>query len=421
MGRAGMSITEMYDPLSRAQLDNPYEVYAYARELQSVFPSDNVVRGRRVWVVTRHRDIRAVAGDSDRFSSAEALLPLVPIWPGTVAVLRDGYPLVPTIVETEGDRHSRVSSPLKQVLNPGTGDLQGKFIASTVERLIDEMTAGGRREADLIWEFAHRLPFAVINHLFGVPERDYDQIAVWCASWMRFLSTDLAAGEQVRAVQGMQEYFGYMAELVAARRREPRPDDLVTVLAQHREGDLDPLSDEELVCNLGGILLAGHVTVTALIGNIVQILLSLSDRKHWEHIVADPAGIPAIVNEGLRFRNPTKAFFRTASRETVLNGVTIPEGGLLQLLFGSANHDAAVWDDPEVFSPWAADRQAGKLMSFGHGLHYCLGPALARAEATIALESLSRRLPGLRLVAGQELRRMPTVILDGLLGLPVQW
>jgi hypothetical protein len=420
MAIAGTSMTRKYDPLSLEQLDDPYPFYAEAREHEPVFPTDRVVRGRRVWAVTRAAHIRAVAGDDRRFSSAEALLPLVPVWPETVAVLQDGYRLVPTIVETDGPRHSRISSPLRQVLNRNTGEAQGQFIARTVDRLIDEMTAGGRREADLIWQFAHRLPFAVVNHLFGVPEKHYGQIAVWCDSWMRFLSTDLTAGEQVRAVQGMQEYFGYMDDLVAARRRDPRPDDLVTILAQHRERDFEPLSDEELVCNLGGILLAGHVTVTALIGNIVQILLSLPDRKYWEHIAAHPADIPAVVDEGLRFRNPTKAFFRTATEETVLGGVTIPAGGLAQLLFGSANHDAAEWHDPEVFNPWAADRRSGKRMSFGHGLHYCLGAALARAEATIALESLSRRLPGLRL-ADQELRRMPTVILDGLQGLKVRW
>jgi cytochrome P450 len=425
MGVAGMSMTKRYDPLSEGQLDNPYGVYAEAREHEPVFYSDNVVRGRRVWVLTRYADIRAVAADDCRFSSREALLPLVPIWPETEAVLRDGYPLRPTIVETDGDRHSRVSVPLGQFLNRGARDLQ-PFIEATVDRLIDEMTAGRRRGADLIWQFAHQLPFAVVNHLYGVPETDYEQIAAWCDSWMRFLSTDLTAwdnpeAEQVRAVQGMQEYFGYMAELVGARRRQPRPEDLVTVLTQHREGDFEPLDNEELVCNLGGVLLAGHVTVTALIGNLAQILLSPAHRHYWDHIVAHPADIPGIVNEGLRFRNPNKAFFRTAAEETVVGGVTIPAGGLVQLLFGSANHDAAVWQDPEVFNPWAADRQPGKLMSFGHGLHRCLGAALARAEAKIALGSLSRRLPELRLVPGQELHRMPTVILDGLLGLPVQW
>jgi len=417
MGTAEVSLAEIYDPMSPDQLADPYQVYKLAREREPIFLSNKVLRDAGVWVLTRYDDIAAVGGDDELFSSRDALRPLVPIYPATYEVLGRGYPLGQTTVEVDGPRHRRTSVPLKQVLSPRTAVLQEEFISSTVERLIDEMTAGGRREADIAGQFAHELPFRVINHLYGVPESDHDQIREWCDGWMRFLSTDLSPEAQVQAVQGMENYFYYVADLVRERRRHPREDDLVTLFAQHHEPGFEPLSEAELVNNLGGILLAGHVTTRTLIGNAVQILLAR--RGYWDDIIASPEHIPAIINEVLRYRTPTKAFFRTATRDTVLNGVKIAEGELLQLLFGSANHDEAKWRNPEVFDPWA-DRQGIKLMSFGYGPHYCVGASLACTEARIALEILSRRLPGLRL-ADQEYRYLGMVIIHGFERLMVEW
>jgi cytochrome P450 len=236
---------------------------------------------------------------------------------------------------------------------------------------------------------------------------------------MRFLSTYLSPEDQVQAVQGMEAYFHYMADLVAERRRHPRQNDLVTLLAQHHEPGFEPLEVHELVNNLGGILLAGHVTTTTLIGTAVKVLLELERGRFWDDIVAHPEHIPVVLEEVLRYRTPTKAFFRSATRDTVLNGAKIAEGDLLQILFGSANHDESRWKNPEVFDPWA-DRRGARLMSFGHGPHYCAGASLARTQAKIALATLSRRLPELRL-AEQEYRYLPTVILHGLLQLRVEW
>jgi cytochrome P450 len=413
MSTLGISLAERYDPLG-SDLADPYPTWALARQYEPVFRSTRVVRGVPVWVVTTYDLVAEAAADGERFSSSVALMPLVSIHDETFQVLAMGYERVPTIVEVDGDEHRRLSGPVKQVLNRDTGVRHEAFIAATVERLIDQMVAAGERQADIIAAFCHELPFQVINHLYGVDPADYGQIREWCAAWMRFLSTDLDAAAQVEAAKGMQAYFGYMAELVRDRLAHPRDDDLVTIVARHREGNLNPLSEADLVNSLAGILLAGHVTTTTLLGNALQILLDEQilpgQRRYWDDIIASQAGIPAIIEETLRYRTPTKSFFRLATTDTSLGGVSIRAGDILQLCFGSAHHDAAKWANPEVFDP--SVRRSTPLLSFGWGPHYCLGAPLARYEARIALEGLSRRLPGLRLPR-QEYEYLPMVILHG--------
>lgn len=410
-------LSVLYDPLSPEQLADPYPVYKLARENEPIFQSRKVLRHTGVWVITRYDDILEVEANSELFLSKDTLEPLVPIYPETREVLSKGYPLEVTVVEADGPNHRRISAPLKRIFSPHTAALQEKFISATIDQLIDTMTAEGRRQADIISEFAYQLPLKVINNLFGVPESEQEQVKLWCDDWMRFISADLSPESQARAAQGMENFFHYLANLVAERRRHPRENDLVTLFAQHHEPGFEPLSDSELVNNLGTILLAGHVPVTNLIGNGLHVLLD--QRRHWETIIARPDRIPHVIEEILRYRTPTKAFFRTAARDTVLNGTKIAEGEMLQLLYGSANHDESKWENPEVFDP-SLDRRGTRLMSFGYGPHYCLGIPLARAEGRIALERLTRRLPGMRLVE-QEFRYLEMVIQHGFQELLVEW
>ena len=419
MGTALIPLAERYDPLERKQLADPFPLYREMRE-NGLFYSRKVLRGvpYGIWVASGYDDVEAIARDGDTFSSSVALMPLVQIHDETRRVLESGYPLGRTTVEADGVEHQRTAVPLKKVFSPHTVALQEGYITGTAERLVSEMMATGQRRADIIGQLAHELPFKVINHLFGVPERDHDQVRLWCEDWMRFLSMPLSPMEQAQAAEGMERYFGYMAELVRERRREPRGNDIVTLLAQHQVPGLQPLDEAELVNNLGGVLFAGHVTTTALIGNAVHILLG--QPEYWDDIARHPEHIPVIVEEVLRYRNPTKAFPRIATKDTELNGVQIARGDLVQLLFASANHDEGKWENPEVFDPWAKDRGKTRLMSFGYGPHTCIGAPLARAQARIALEVLNRQLPGLKL-AEQEYRYLPVVILYGLQQLWVEW
>ncbi|MFI6155753.1 cytochrome P450 [Kitasatospora sp. NPDC051170] len=287
-------------------------------------------------------------------------------------------------------------------------------VEAAVGRLLDEMAEQGAdgSPVDFMDAFAFRLPVGVVCELLGVPERDRYRF--------RGLASDLTValemfqslddlGEADKAAVELSRYF---LELTGERAADPR-DDLVTDLARIAAADDDRLSVEELLANLVLLLVAGFETTTNLLGNGLALLF-----RHPE--VADglrsgaltPAGF---TDEVLRFDSPVQATARIALAEDLaVEGLPVPLGSMLTLLIGSANHDPARYERPEVFDPARTDSQP---LSFGGGTHYCLGSQLARMEAEIAVPALLDRFP--RLAPGGVALRRDRLILRGYETLPV--
>jgi cytochrome P450 len=180
---------------------------------------------------------------------------------------------------------------------------------------------------------------------------------------------------------------------------------------------LPALNHQEVTTIVYALLFAGHETTTGLIGNAMRRLLA--ERHAWEEICRDPSLIPNAIEEALRFDTSVIAWRRKTTQEVEIGGVPVPADTDLLLLLGSANRDPAVFEDPDRFD--IHRRNAKEHLSFGQGVHYCLGAPLARLEARVVLEELSVRLPSLRLVPGQTLRFQPNTSFRGPLALLVEW
>ncbi|HEU5469139.1 MAG TPA: cytochrome P450 [Actinophytocola sp.] len=301
--------------------------------------------------------------------------------------------LLGSIFFTDGPDHQRVRRLLRQEFTPRRIAALEPAIVRLVDQRLDRMAelGAGGRPVDFMAEFALPLPSDVIGELLGVPEQDRAAFPRRVRAFGAILDLGTAMWRYLpRSNAAAVELTEYFTRLIAARRAEPR-DDLVTALV--RRQDDEELRDEELIANLLTMFNAGYVTTTHLIGNALTLLL---DRPRLATaLVAAPERLaPAIVEETLRYEPPTHFSIRWATTDADVDGIPIPAGSRILVLFGAANRDPTRFADPDVFDPTRPDNHS---LSFGGGLHYCLGAALSRLEAQTALPQLLRRFPTLTL------------------------
>jgi cytochrome P450 len=250
-------------------------------------------------------------------------------------------------------------------------------VRAVADELLTKLAAGGG--GDLVHEFASPLPSTIMSDLIGVPEEHRTAFQGWIEAFLEVTSPDDIAGRATNI-------YALFGTLLAERRRSPADDLMSALLAARVEGD--SLSDDDLLGFCFLLLVAGNDTTTSLIGNGVELLARNKDQR--AELAADPSLIPGAIEEMLRIESPTQALSRTAMRDVELHGTTIPAGSRVMLLWGAANLDDREFPDPEVFD---IHRRAARHLGFGHGIHVCLGAALARLESRVAVEELLARSP----------------------------
>jgi cytochrome P450 len=269
----------------------------------------------------------------------------------------------------------------------------------------------------MVADLAYPLPVVIISELLGVPAEDQSRFREWSRELAASLDPELAVPQQVldRRVGIMREFNAYFRDLIAERRRRPAHDLLSALVAVEDKGDT--LSEDELLATLILLLVAGHETTVNLIGN--GLLALIRHPEHLERLGGDPTLARATVEEVLRWDPPVQLDGRVATEDIEVGGVTIARGDQSMLLLAAANRDEAHVADGERFDP---GRPEIRHLSFGFGIHYCLGAPLARAEAQAALAATVARFPDLRLPdAGMAaLRYRETLVLRGLESLPVE-
>ena len=366
---------------------DPFAFYARARAQAPVFFSEEL----GFWVVSRYDDVHAIFKDPRTFSSENTQAPYKARPAEVQQVLDDGsFRAYSGLSARQPPEHTRLRGFIKKAFTPrrvATLEPQVRELAVT---MIERMAAGSR--ADLVADLAYDLPALVIFRLLGVPDEDVPRVKEWAQSRVHLNFGDAPVAEQVHHAENLVAYWRYCLELIQQRFDEPRddlPSDLVRIF---RAGD-DDISIDEMAGLVYGQLTAGHETTSALLASGLKELLE--QRERWEELCADPSLIPTAVEELLRLTTPVFAWKRKVKRAARIGEVDLPEGANVLLLLGSANHDETVFPRPEHIDLGRGN--ARSHLAFGHGIHFCLGAALARLEAQIVLEELTRRLPGLRL------------------------
>jgi len=279
------------------------------------------------------------------------------------------------------------------------------FLTPVAHKLVDELSPEG--EADLVRDYTTRYAFTVIARLLDLPPTDFADLKRWGDGLIDFPWNPEAA------LAASREFTAYLKPLVDARRRSPG-EDLISSLAT-AEVDGDRLSNDEIYSFLRLLFPAGADTTYRGLGSMLFAVLT--HREVFLRVQAEPAWIPDVVQESLRWEGPTALLPRFAPKDVTWAGVEIPAGS--EVIFGitSGNRDALVYADPDRFDP---ERKAANILSFGHGLHFCLGSHLARREMEVSLQVLSERLPELEL-ADPERVTIAGTVLRGPKALPVRF
>jgi cytochrome P450 len=400
-------------------ISDPYRLYRRLREREPV-RRDPVAP---VWVVTGFDETMTVLRDP-RFRKDPYLSDALPDpvrrqlrLPGDPDATVEGEPMAMLFIDPP--RHTRIRAAFNRSFTSKSIELLRPRIQRITDALIDQVQPVGRMDA--IKDLAVPLPLAVIAELLGFPAGDLDRLKRWSDDFAAALTISPTPAQVARSNQSRQELRAYFDEFVARFAEQPGENLISALLAECV--DLDDacarapgkLSRAELFANCALLLAAGHETTTNLIGNGLLALLRHPDQLAL--LRDDPSLIGSAVEELLRYDSPVQWTSRVAVEDVQLSGQTIARGDVVLASLGAANRDPKHFRDPERLDIRRADN---KHLAFGQGIHYCLGAALARVEAEVAIGTALKRLPKLRL-RRRRLKWQRGLIFRGVRTLPVMW
>jgi cytochrome P450 len=364
-----------FNPLAPEVRHDPYPYYAHLRNHSPVY----WVESLQSWAVSRYDDVVYVNKNTQLFSSA-------PIIAGILGELNP-VPEVNWLIATDPPAHM----PLRKLVNKA---FTPRMVAG-LEPRIKEIAANlldrvDERDFDLVRDYSTPLPMMVIAEMLGVDPERYRDFKRWSDDLMRLSGGAVEPAELQRLRASVDDLTRFFQQAIEQRRRDPK-DDLITALVRAEE-ERQALSEREILAMCLLLLIAGNETTTNLLGNTVFTLLR--HPAELAKVRADLALVPAMVEELLRYLSPVQAIFRQATCDAEIAGRTIPAGGRLLIIYGSANRDDRHFPNPDTFD---VARNPQDHLGFGFGIHYCLGAPLARLEARVAMEALLRRFPHLAL------------------------
>jgi cytochrome P450 len=376
--------------------------YVWHREMRAATPvwyDDE----RRMWHVFRYDDIQRVTTDFGLFSSDYQRLIPPERRKGASSLLASDPPL-----------HRKLRGLATQAFTPQAVAALEPRIRAIVSARLDAVSADG--QMDVIRDLADPLPVTIIAELLGIPAEAH-------ADFKRWSDAVIIAGGQdpVAAMSGQQRYLPelaayseYFTSLIEQRRAQPE-NDLISQLTL-AQIDGEHLTQAELLAFCSLLLIAGNETTTNLIGAAMLCLEAYPAA--WAQLRADPSLIPSAIEEVLRYRSVAKAVIRVTAADTLLAGQAIPANSLVIAWITSANHDSTQFSDPERFD---ITRAPNRHLSFGHGIHYCLGAPLARLETRIALELMLQRFAQIQRVPDAPVQFRNTIMLAGVQSLPLRF
>ena len=397
-------MTRMSAPLSPDVLNTP-EGIANPYPAYRAFQGPNPVRYLRLpagpltgrteplyaWALLRHADVLAAIRDPATFSSqTPAVFKTMPKF----ALLHDDPPY-----------HTRMRRLVSKAFSPQRIASLSEWIGRLANELLDTT---GKGPVELMSAYAVPLPMRVIAAMLGVPDQDYPSFKLWSEAVVAYVG--LSREERMRK---MQEMAAYLDQAIAARRTQPAEDLLSALVEAKVEGEA--LTDVEIRSFAAVLLVAGNETTTNLIGNMLALL---ADRPElWRRAREDRSLVEPIIEEVLRYESPAQRLPRVTSQPVRIGEVEVPKGQLVDIYFGAANRDPAVFADPDEFRPERPEN--AHHVAFGFGIHFCLGSMLARLEARITLNALLDRYPVLKRGEGPAVRQNSAPLSLGYTSLPL--
>ncbi|WP_092800278.1 cytochrome P450 [Klenkia marina] len=392
----------MLDLTDASFVENPYPAFAAARAQAPVQWDE----GLGMWLAYGHAEANAVLRTRA----------LGRIWSDRMPTERFGqFNLIHrnAILEMEPPDHTRLRRLISAAFARGHVERLRPWVeelaASLVDAMVERSTAG--EPVDLFTGMAEQLPVEVIAELLGVPQADRPLLRPWSNAIVKMYEYGRTTETEDAAEVAAAEFVAYLRDLAAQRRTAPG-EDLLTHLVTARDADGDRLTEDELVTTCVLLLNAGHEATVNVTGNGLLALLQHPDQL--ARLRADPSLLPTAIEELMRFDSPLQLFERTATADVELGGVVVEQGQKIAALLGSGNHDPAVFADPDTLD---VARAENPHISFGAGVHFCIGAPLARVELQASFGALLARTSVLELAG--EARRRPEFVIRGLAELPL--
>ena len=373
-----------WNPLDPEFIADPYPHY---RKLRDDDPVHRSLVG--ALLVTRYDDVHNVLRNPNTTVQRDHSTDV----PDYMKPLTDRYEeRTPSILGLDPPDHTRLRKLVQRTFTPRAIGRMRDQTTSIVDDLLDELA--DQNEIDLIADYAFVVPFAVIHSMLGLPEADMAKVRSWSQALGQTLEPFMTPEQVDEAVEGGIRMDEYLREALAWKRSEPGDDLFTELIAVEEEGD--SMSEPELLSMVSLLFVAGHETTVNLIGNGICALLAHPDQL--AQLRADPTVDETLADELLRYDSPVQNSGRRLLEPMVLSGVEVEAGEMVMTALGAANRDPRFWgdtaDDLDV-----TRRDAARHVSFGSGVHHCLGAALARMEGEIAVTHLLRRFSELSLAA----------------------
>jgi len=332
------------------------------------------------YCVTRLDDVTAILRDK-RFHSALSILPeMSGLDQDAVGRRRQ------SILSMEGEEHARLRRLVAPAFTPASANRLRPTMRAVVSELIDAVAADG--ECEFVADICEPYPIPIICQLLGAPSEDWKLFSAWATNIFKIfngtLVDDLAVIERAAA-----ELTDYVNAMIAQRRRAPKEDLLSDMIAIEEEGDR--LSTEEMSMMAEAVLMAGTDTTRNQLACCIALFAEHPDQ--WALLGKQPELASRAVEESMRFLGAVRATVRFASQDIIYRDVVFPKGTIVSTALAGANRDPLIWDDPNTFD--ITKERGAAQMTFGSGIHFCMGAALARAELQEALPILARRMPSL--------------------------
>ena len=388
----------VWHPLAPGFVDDPYPTYRRLREKDPYHRSP--LTGSLV--LSRYDDVDEVLRDFRRFSNDDRN--------NSGGPRRRRDDATRSMLGLDPPDHTRLRGLVSRAFTPRQVAGMEDRVRRTAEALLDEVE--GEREFDLMANLAALLPTVVIAEMIGVPAEDREQFKVWSDLIARTLEPNLTPRENEQAEEASHALGDYFSRIIEQRRDDPR-DDLVSRLIEAEE-DGDQLTPDEMQATLQLLLVAGNETTTNLIGN--GMLALLRHPEQLQLLREQPELMPNAIEELLRYDSPVQVDGRTALEDVEIGGRVARKGSGVTLLIGGANRDPEEFERPEELDVTRED--AGNI-SFGRGIHHCLGAPLARLEGKVAFEVLLERFDDIQLGAARP-RYKQNIVLRGLEALPIE-